>query len=158
MDQIGASPGRVTLGMPLNGSSPFQHQRHPYLEVAPAVTRAYRAVHSLEDRNVSNRFNTVYPAAITTRSAPSELRGLGLYITGRLPDVACDTYEARSTAISIQSCCSGRARLGNTPKTFKAPIALAAKALPRSGSDNKVARLTGNKVHPTKLATSLLTT
>ena len=74
-----ALPGEDLLEAPLAGTSPLRQRGHSHLEVTPAVTRAGSAARSFEERKMNNHSNSSHLATIATRSALSDLRGLGLY-------------------------------------------------------------------------------
>ena len=110
----GGVPAGASLETPLAGSQPLQQRGHSRLEATPAVTRAGTAAQSRVRRNAHNRSDSAHLAAIATRPALSELRGLRLHTKEILPDIAHETYGADSAveyayaATTIQSCSAGK--------------------------------------------------
>ena len=79
------------------GAARLQQRGYSRLDVTPVVTRAgAAAARSLLGRKASNRSSSACLTAIATDGAPSEARGLGLYTTAALPDIAHETYGAES--------------------------------------------------------------
>ena len=126
------SPAGAFLETPLASSQPLQQRGHSHLEATPAVTCAGTAAQSFVRCNVQNRSDYAHLAAITTRPALSELRGLRLYTKETLPDIAHETFGADSAveyayaATTIQSRSAGE-NAEITPNTFKEAMPLPVK-------------------------------
>ena len=126
------SPAGAFLETPLASSQPLQQRGHSHLEATPAVTCAGTAAQSFVRCNVQNRSDYAHLAAITTRPALSELRGLRLYTKEALPDISHETYGADSAveyayaATTIQSRSAGE-NAEITPNTFKEAMPLPVK-------------------------------
>ena len=86
-------PGYEHVEAPLAGPLPLQYHGPSRHQVTPAVTRAGNATQSIKERNDND---CTYLVEITTDSALSELRRLGLYTEAFLTDIAHQTDEAES--------------------------------------------------------------
>ena len=137
------------------------------LDVPRKITTAgkghlYSFDRSFEERKMNNHSNSSHLATIVTRSALSDLWGLGLYTKKNFPDVAHVMYRAESVveyayAVTNIQIRSERGKSEIFPNTFKEATTLPAKAQWKAAPDKEVASLKRNNVYILLPATSVLT-
>ena len=147
------SPERAPLKVPPAGASSFQQRGQSHLDVTPVVKRAGAAAAcSLLGRHISNRSISAYLTAITSDRALSELRGLALYITKALLNIAHEIHETESSveyayaATYVQSRSMGK-KSEIIQNTFKQAITLSTKLEWKAASDMEVASLKRTNVY-----------
>ena len=128
---------------PLAESSSLQQHGQSRHGVTPAVTRAGNAARSHRERRAND---SAHLAEIATDSTLSELRQLGLYTKGLLPDVVHQTNKAESVVeyacatTNVQKYSVGE-KMEVIPKTFKEAMTLPVRAHWKAASDKEIASL-----------------